>query len=102
MAGCFSLGEGIHVGMTYKTNRKGMQTAAQARRRVHPAGNVRKERNWWDRTCGEAAAGLEKCWAELISRDTDKGTLNSVLSTGTKAPLAISGHQTGELPVCVR
>lgn len=51
--------------------------------------------------CGEAAAGLEKSWAQLISRDTDKATLNLVLSTGTKAPLAISGNQTGELPAGV-
>lgn len=48
--------------------------------------------------CGEAAAGLEKFWAELFSRDTDRAALNSVLSTTTKAPLAISGSQTGEVP----
>lgn len=51
--------------------------------------------------CGEAAAALEKCWAELISRDTDKAALNPVLSTATKAPFAISGNQTGELPAGV-
>lgn len=50
---------------------------------MHPAGNVRKDRTGVTGPCGEAAAGLEKCWAELISRDTDKATLNSVLSSGT-------------------